>query len=228
MAFLLGEWYNIFMFDLESVIKTGGYIGLFAMVFAESGLLVGFFLPGDSLLFTAGILASQGFLDISLLIVLLFIAAVAGDNVGYVIGRKAGPKLFTKEKSLLFRQDYLIAAEKYYSDHGGKTVILARFIPVIRAFAPVVAGIGRMKYRTFLAYDIVGGLLWAVGITLLGYFLGNAIPNVDRYLLPIIALIIILSIAPPAIKILKSHRSKSAPGEIGQDEPQSENNKKID
>src|SRR3989338_525318 len=159
-------------------------------------MLVGFFFPGDSLLFTAGILASKGFLDITLLIIGCFIAAVAGDTAGYFIGSKLGPKIFNKENSLLFQKKHLDRAQKFYDKHGGKTIILARFVPVIRAFAPVVAGAGKMDYKKFVSFNLIGGLLWAIGVTLTGYYLGNLIPDVDKYLLPIIGLIIIASILP--------------------------------
>lgn len=179
------------------------------MIFLESGMLVGFFFPGDSLLFTAGFLASQGYLNIWLLTAGCFIAAVTGDSVGYFIGHKFGKRLFHKEDSLLFHKDHLKKAEEFYEKHGGKTIILARFIPVIRAFAPVVAGVGSMNYVTFLSYNIIGGLLWAIGIALAGYFLGSLIPDVDKYLLPIIGLIIIASIAPPAYHALKNERTRN-------------------
>lgn len=189
--------------DLKGLIQTIGYFGVFGIVLAESGLLIGFFFPGDSLLFTAGFLASQGFFDITILVLGCFIAAVVGDTGGYWIGHKFGRRLFHKEDSLLFHKDHLLRAEKFYEKHGGKTIILARFMPVIRAFAPVVAGIGSMKYTTFLFYNIFGGFLWAVCITLAGYFLGSLIPDVDKYLLPIIGAIILASIAPAIYHALK-------------------------
>lgn len=191
------------MFDLIAIIKTAGYFGLFGIVFAESGLLVGFFLPGDSLLFTAGFLASQGILNIWLLILLLFIAAVLGDSTGYALGKKVGPKIFTKKDSLFFHKDHLKRAEQFFQQHGGKAIILARFLPVVRTFAPIVAGVGKMNYRTFLAYNIVGAALWTIGLSLMGYYLGKTIPNVDRYLLPIIVGIIVLSLLPTLFHLLK-------------------------
>jgi membrane-associated protein len=191
------------MFDLIAVIKIAGYFGLFGIVFAESGLLVGFFLPGDSLLFTAGFLASQGILNIWLLIFLLFIAAVLGDSTGYALGKKVGPKIFTKQDSLFFHKDHLKRAEQFFQRHGGKAIILARFLPVVRTFAPIVAGVGKMNYRTFLAYNVVGGALWTIGLSLMGYYLGKTIPNVDRYLLPIIVGIIVLSLLPTLFHLLK-------------------------
>ena len=143
------------MFDVTSFIKTAGYIGVAGIVFAESGLLVGFFLPGDSLLFTAGFLASQGYINIHLLAVLVFIAAVAGDSVGYSLGRQIGPKIFNREKSLFFNKRHADRAHNFYVKHGGKAVTLARFLPVVRTFAPTIAGVGHMKYRKFLAYNIL-------------------------------------------------------------------------
>ncbi len=199
----------MFHFDLTALIKAAGYLGLFGIVFAESGLLIGFFLPGDSLLFTAGFLASQGFLNIWLLIPLLFVAAVAGDSVGYSIGYRIGPRIFKRKDSILFHKDNLEHANKFFEKHGGKTIILARFMPIIRTFAPMLAGVGRMSYKTFLAYNVIGGFLWAVGITLLGYFLGKTIPNVDKYLLPIIGAILITSILPSFIHIIRDKNSRA-------------------
>lgn len=190
-------------FDLPQIIETIGYFGVFAIIFAESGLLIGFFLPGDSLLFTAGFLASQGFMDIHLLALGCFIAAVTGDSVGYYIGHKWGRRLFHKEDSLLFHKDHLMRAEKFYEKYGGKTIIIARFVPIVRTFAPVVAGIGKMKYTTFISYNLIGGLIWAVAIPYAGYFLGRSIPDIDKVLLPVIALIIIISVLPSAVEIFK-------------------------
>ncbi|MBI2334697.1 VTT domain-containing protein [Candidatus Daviesbacteria bacterium] len=183
-------------FDLASLIQTVGYLGVFTIVFLESGLLIGFFFPGDSLLFTAGFLASQGYLDIKILIAGCFIAAVAGDSIGYYIGKKLGPKIFTRDNSFLFQKKHLERAQRFYDKHGGKTIILARFIPVIRAFAPVVAGVGTMNYKRFVFFNFFGAVLWAIGVTLAGYYLGSLIPNVDKYLLPIVGLIVIASVLP--------------------------------
>ncbi len=194
--------------DLATIIQTIGYLGVFAIVFAESGLFFGFFLPGDSLLFTAGFLASQGFFDIAILAIGCFIAAVIGDSVGYWMGKKYGKKLFHKEDSLFFHKDHLVRANVFYKKHGGKTIIIARFMPFIRTFAPIVAGIGDMTYSTFLFFNIIGGFFWAVGLTTMGFFLGNAIPNVDRYLLPIIGLIVIVSISPGIYHTLTNKETK--------------------
>lgn len=188
--------------DLVTLIQTVGYLGVFGIVFLESGMMVGFFFPGDSLLFTSGFLASQGILDIKVLIVGCFIAAVAGDSIGYYIGQKFGRKLFNKEKSIWFHKDHLTRAQNFYDKHGGKTIILARFIPVIRAFAPVVAGVGLMRYKRFVAFNLVGAILWAIIIPLLGFYLGSFIPDVDRYLLPLVGLIIIASVLPAVHHLL--------------------------
>src|SRR3954451_1730855 len=168
-------------FALKDVIQAVGLAGLFAIVFAETGLLFGFFLPGDSLLFTAGFLASQDYLNIWLLVVICFAAAVLGDAVGYIIGHRWGRKLFTKEESRLFKPKYLRQAETFFEKHGGKAIILARFMPIVRTFIPVIAGVSAMPYRRFFTYNIVGGFVWAVGVTVAGYFLGSTIPGVDKY-----------------------------------------------
>jgi len=193
-------------FDLEAIIKTAGYVGVFGIVFAESGLLVGFFLPGDSLLFTAGFLASQGFLNITILMTGTFAAAVLGDSVGYAFGKKVGPAIFRKDDSRFFNKKNLITAQEFYRKYGGKTIILARFVPIVRTFAPILAGVGTMHYRTFLTYNIIGGFLWSIGLCGLGYFLGSAVPSVDRYLLPIIAIIVLISILPGITEFFKHRR----------------------
>lgn len=188
---------------LQLLIETIGYIGVFGIIFAESGLLFGFFLPGDSLLFTAGFLASQGIFNIWILSTGCFLAAVIGDSVGYFFGHKVGKRLFHKKESFFFHKDNLKKAELFYEKHGGKTIILARFIPLIRTFAPIVAGIGSMRYSAFLFYNVIGGLIWGVGVTLSGYYLGRLIPDVDKYLIPIILGIIVISLLPTIIHVLK-------------------------
>lgn len=197
------------MFDLVSLIEFGGYIGLFLIIFAESGILLGFFLPGDSLLFTAGFLASQGLLNVWILLPLLFVAAVLGDAVGYTFGKKAGPRVFSREKSFFFHPSHVEKTAAFFEKHGVKTIILARFVPVVRTFAPIMAGVGGMKYRTFAKYNIIGGLLWAVGLTSLGYLFGNFTPDADRYILPIVLLIVITSFIPPAWQYFKEKKSKT-------------------
>lgn len=204
--FNLGEYVILesdMHFDLTEFIKAVGLLGVFGIVFAESGLLIGLFLPGDSLLFTAGFLASQGFLNIWLLAIGSFIAAVIGDSVGYSFGHKLGKRLFQRENSLVFHKDNLLKAKAFYEKHGGKTIILARFMPIIRTFAPIVAGMGDMHYETFLIFNVIGGLLWAMGLSFAGFTLGSVIPDVDKYLLPIIAAIVVLSVLPSAIHVLK-------------------------
>lgn len=188
-------------FDLIQILKDLGpfaMIATWAIVFAESGLFIGFFLPGDSLLFSAGVLASQGFIPVIPLTIGCFIAAVAGDSVGYWFGHKFGRKIFEEEKLPLVKKHHIEKAEQFYAKHGKKTIILARFVPIVRTFAPIVAGIGKMDYKTFISYNVFGGLIWGIGVTLAGYFLGGLIPadEIDKYLLPIIFLIIVISILP--------------------------------
>lgn len=207
-------WYYSRMFDLVSIVKAAGYFGLFAIIFAETGLFFGFFLPGDSLLFTAGFLASQSFLSIWPLTIMLALAAILGDSTGYAFGAKLGHKIFYKADSFFFNKANIDRAKMFFEKHGRKTIILARFIPVLRTFVPILAGVGRMHYRVFLTYNVMGGLLWGAGVTLLGYFLGNTIPHADRYLLPIIAAIIFVSLLPTFVhlwrdpKFLKALRDK--------------------
>lgn len=195
-------------FDLQAILPTIGYLGIFAIIFAESGLFFGFFLPGDSLLFTAGFLASQGIFDIHILAVICFVAAVLGDSIGYAFGTRVGKRLFYKTDSFFFHKDNLERANVFYKKHGKKTIILARFMPIIRTFAPIVAGIGDMDYKTFISYNIIGGILWAMGITYGGYFLGSLIPNVDKYLLPIIIAIVFISISPGIYHVFKDPDSR--------------------
>jgi membrane-associated protein len=192
--------------DPHRLLEAFGTIGLFVIVFAESGLLIGFFLPGDSLLFTAGLLASQGSLNYPVILVGCFLAAVAGDQVGYVFGRRVGPALFRRPDSRIFRQQHVDRAREFFERHGSKTIVLARFVPVVRTFAPIVAGVGAMEYRTFTTFNVLGGLLWAAGVTTLGYLLGETVPDIDRYLLPIIGLIILASVAPIGIEVLRARR----------------------
>ena len=196
-------------FDLREFIIAVGYLGVLAIVFAESGLLIGFFLPGDSLLFTAGFLASSlNIFDIRALAIGCFIAAVVGDSVGYAFGHRVGRPLFNREDSLWFHKKHLERAQSFYEKHGGKTIVLARFLPVIRTFAPIVAGVGAMPYARFLAFNVIGGGLWALGLTTAGYFFGSLIPDPDRYLLPVIALIILISIAPTVLHVLRDEESR--------------------
>jgi membrane-associated protein len=189
------------------LIETFGYIGLWVIVFAESGLFFGFFLPGDSLLLTAGLFAYKGHLDIRILLPLLFTAAVLGDNVGYWFGRKAGPPLFRREKSFFFRPKNLLAAQAFYERHGGKTIVIARFMPFIRTFAPIVAGAVGMNWRRFMFFNVFGALIWAVGLTLAGWWLGRLIPPelLDRYFTYIILAVVVISTSPTVIHVWKEH-----------------------
>ncbi len=197
------------MLDLRSLLEWAGYTGIAAIVFAESGLLVGFFLPGDSLLFTAGFLASQGVFDILPLTLLCFVAAVTGDSVGYAFGNRIGRKIFVREDSLFFHRANLLRAEQFYLKHGGKAIVLARFLPVVRTFAPILAGVGAMRYPRFFAYNVVGGFAWAVGVTLAGYFLGSTVPDVDQYLLPIVLGIVVLSVLPTLFHLLRHKEDRA-------------------
>ena len=181
---------------LEDLIRWGGYAVLAAIVFSETGLLVGFFLPGDSLLVTAGLLASRGYLNIWELFFLLALMAIAGDSVGYAFGKATGPRIFKREKSLLFAKDHLLKAQAFYEKHGGKTILLARFMPIVRTFAPIVAGAGRMEYKKFVTYNVMGGVLWTGSMLGLGFTLGRTIPDVDRYIFYIIIAIILISVSP--------------------------------
>lgn len=185
--------------DLVSLIKAAGYIGIFVILFAETGLFIGFFLPGDSLLFTAGLLASQGYLNPALLFIISFAAAVLGNMVGYKIGQKLGPAIFKKDNSLFFNKKHIERTQQFFGKHGGKALVLARFIPIVRTFSPVMAGVGNMNSRIFALYNFLGAFLWILLIEVLGFFLGQRIPDIDHYLLPIIALIIFISILPTLI-----------------------------
>lgn len=191
----------------ELLIKTLGLIGVFAVLFAESGLFFGFFLPGDSLLFTAGVLASQGLINYPILLVITFLAAVLGDNVGYWFGEKVGVKLFKREDSRFFKKHHLLDAQKFYTKHGSKTIVLARFVPFVRTFAPIVAGVAKMPYRTFLLFNILGGLLWAVGIASLGFFLGN-VPFVKHNYEIVIFLIVFGSLLPVVLHFVGSKEQR--------------------
>lgn len=196
--------------NLIELIKTIGYLGVFGIVFAESGLFVGFFLPGDSLLFTAGLLASQGYFNIAILLIAIFVGATLGVNVGYAFGKAVGPKLFSRTDSLLFHKKNLVRAQKFYEQYGAMTIVLARFIPVVRTFAPIVAGIGKMNYKTFLFYNIIGGALWTLGLTLSGFYLTRVIPGAEIYITWIIVGIIFISIIPAIWHFVKERISLSA------------------
>ncbi|MDT7898820.1 MAG: VTT domain-containing protein, partial [Armatimonadota bacterium] len=188
----LGEWLR-WLTDVEALIRWGGLTGIVTIVFIETGLFIGFFLPGDSLLVTAGIMAAAGYLDLRWLIPLTILAAIIGDQVNYAIGYRAGVALMSRYERF---RPHLERAHAFYEKHGAKTIVLARFVPIVRTFAPAVAGAARMNYRTFVTYNIVGGIVWVLSTTLTGYFLGRAIPHIDRYLHLVIAIVVFLSILP--------------------------------
>jgi membrane-associated protein len=206
---------GIFGIDIEELLDSlspYGEVVLWLIVFAETGLLIGFFLPGDSLLFTAGILAGQGKLDIVLVAIGCFIAAVVGDQVGYTIGKRYGPRLFRKEDSRIFKQEYIDRTREFFEKHGPKTIVIARFVPIVRTFAPTLAGVGQMPRSTFFRYNVVGAFIWAIGLTMLGYALGDAIgDSIDTYLLPLVALIVLLSLIPPFLEWRKAKRLRHEP-----------------
>lgn len=197
-------------YGLQSLISLISVYGVAAIIFAESGLLIGFFLPGDSLLFTAGFLVSQNIIQFNIhtLALILFAAAALGDSVGYTFGKKVGRRLFQRKDSVLFHKDNLQRTEDFYEKHGGKAIVIARFIPVIRTFAPIIAGVSHMKYRQFLAYNLMGAFLWAVGLTYLGYFAGTWIEKYGINIEYVIVGIIFVSIAPPLIHILKEKKQR--------------------
>ena len=185
------------LYQFDELIRWGGYAVLVAIVFAETGLLAGFFLPGDSLLVTAGLLAaSDSILHIGVLIALLGVAAIAGDSTGYAIGYHLGPRLFTRDDSRFFHKDHLVRTQHFYEKYGAKTIVFARFIPIIRTFAPTVAGVGRMRYRAFLLFNVAGAIGWVTSMTLAGFFLGRSIPDIERHLHWVIAIVILLSFLP--------------------------------
>ncbi len=186
----------------------GGYLGLVLIVFAETGLLFGFFLPGDSLLVTAGLFAATGTLNIVYVNIAMIPAAIAGNIAGYWIGHKSGKRLFRKEQSFFFRKDYLLKTKNFYDSHGGSAMIVTRFMPIFRTFIPVIAGMAQMKYSEFLKFNIIGAFAWIISLTMIGYFLGSTIPNIDKHIEKVIIIIIILSMLPGIIKYLKHKFTK--------------------
>jgi len=203
--------------DVRAIIAWGGYVGLTAIIFAETGLLVGFFLPGDSLLVTAGLLAATtGVFNVFWLGLLLTVASILGNTAGYGIGRATGARLFSREDSLLFNKKHLTRAHEFYERHGGKTVIIARFMPIVRTFVPVVAGMGKMEYRRYTVYNVVGGVAWIWSMLCIGYFLGRYIPGIDQHIESVIILVVFLSLLPGIIGWYRARKksagSSSAPG----------------
>lgn len=196
--------------DLPSLIKWAGYFGLTAIVFAETGLLIGFFLPGDSLLVTAGLVSARGLLNVYSLGALLNVAAILGNSSGYTIGRMSGPKIFTRDESLFFNKKHVVRAQEFYAHHGRKAIILAQFMPIVRTFCPIVAGVGRMPYRQFVLISIVGTTLWVWSMLFTGYFLGRYIPGIDKHIEILVLTVIFVSILPAIISWWRE-RNKAAP-----------------
>ena len=194
------------IYNIPDLIGWGSYWVLFFIIFAETGLFVGFFLPGDSLLVAAGLFAAAGKLNIWILVSLLSVAAIVGDSTGYWFGEKIGKNLFKKEKSHLFKPKYLLRAKAFYEKHGGKTIIFARFVPVIRTFAPIVAGATNMPYKKFFSFNVIGGILWVGLMTLLGYFIGSLVPDIDKHMGILIISVIVISLIPAIIEYIKEKK----------------------
>jgi membrane-associated protein len=201
------------MFDVTHIVQSGGLLLLGLFIFSEVGLFLGFFLPGDTLLITAGIFAMEGKLPLVAVIIVAAIAAIAGDSTAYFIGRKLGPRIFKNEDSVLFRPEHVKKAEKFFERYGSKTVLFAHFLPIVRTFSPLLAGVAKMPYRTFLSFDAIGDTAWAIIITLFGYYVGSRIPNIDTYILIVIIGVVVISLSPTlyqiARKILRKRRAKA-------------------
>jgi membrane-associated protein len=197
-------------YALDDLVRWGGYVVLAAIVFTETGLLVGFFLPGDSLLVTAGVVAAAGHLNIWWLNALLAVAAVVGDSVGYAIGWRLGPRLFTRPRSRLFNPRHVERTRAFYARYGAKTIVIARFVPIVRTFAPVVAGVGQMEYRRFVFYNVAGGVGWVTSMTWAGFLLGQVVPDLGRRLHIVVVIVILLSLVPIAIEVIRERRRHPA------------------
>jgi len=196
------------MLDVTHIVAAGGLALVAAIIYSEVALMLGFFLPGDTLLLSVGIFAAQGKLPLLLSIIIIALAAILGDNTSYHIGNRVGPRLFRKKDGIIFRQEYVARAEHFYGKYGNKTALLAHWVPIVRTFAPLLAGVGKMPYRTFVVYDAVGDVAWATIVTLLGYFVGSRIPNIDHYILFVLALVIIASFGPTIYHLIKSIRQR--------------------
>jgi membrane-associated protein len=200
------------VYNVPELIRLGGLLGLVLVVFAETGLMIGFFLPGDSLLVTAGLFAAKGDLDIVWMNIALSAAAIIGDATGYWIGYRAGKALYNRPNSFFFRRDHLIKTHEFYERHGGKTIVIARFMPILRTFAPVVAGAAEMTYRRFAVYNIAGGIGWVLSMTLTGYFLGRAVPDLEKHIHIVVAVVIFLSLLPAIIEWARARmQSRTGP-----------------
>lgn len=196
------------MFDVTHIVAAGGLLLVAAIIYSEVALMLGFFLPGDTLLLSVGIFAAQGKLPLVWSIAVIALAAILGDNTSYHIGHKLGPRLFRKKDGLIFRHEYVERAEKFYEKYGNKAALLAHWVPIVRTFAPLLAGVGKMHYRTFALYDAVGDVAWAIIVTLLGYFVGSRIPNIDHYILLVLAVVIVVSFGPSAYHLVKAIRTR--------------------
>jgi membrane-associated protein len=195
-------------FDVTHLIQSGGLLMIALIVYAESGMMVGFFLPGDTLLLSAGVLAASGQFPIEMTVGVIALAAVLGDNTGYLIGRTAGRRLFRKQDGLIFRQEYVQRAEKFYEKHGAKTLLIAHYVPIVRSFAPLVAGVGKMNRAQFFIYDLIGAASWAVIVTLLGYWFGSRIPDLDKYILPVVGAAMVISFGPMVWHIVRDAKTR--------------------
>jgi membrane-associated protein len=200
-----------FVYNVPKLIEVGGLIGLTIVIFSETGLMVGFFLPGDSLLVTAGVVAAGGLLNIYTLIPTLILAAICGNATGYFIGKRAGKALYSRKDSFFFRRQHLISTHEFYEKHGGATIIMAQFMPIVRTFAPVVAGAADMTYRRFASFNVIGAITWITSMTLTGFLLGRSIPNIDKNIHFVVAIVIGLSLLPAVYAAVKSRTSKSKP-----------------
>ena len=194
--------------DLPELVRWAGLIGLTAIIFSETGLLVGVFLPGDSLLVTAGLLSARGYLNVYTLVPALMAAAICGNSLGYFIGHTTGPRIFNRENSLFFNKKHAMRAHEFYARHGRKTIVLAQFMPVIRTFSPVIAGVGGMEFRTFITFNVIGAIVWVGSMVSIGYFLGSYIPGIDQHIEIVVAIVVFISILPGLIGSYKSRRAK--------------------
>ena len=210
---MLAFFIAIVHLDPLAIVKAGGYLGIALLIFAESGLLIGIFFPGDSLLFVAGLLSAGGFLSFGPLIFIVVGAAILGDSTGYWFGAKAGGAFFKRKDSRFFKQEYVTRTQKFFVTYGGRAIILARFVPIVRTIAPILAGVGTMKYSRFLSYNAIGGCLWGAGIVSLGYFLGSLIPNSEQYVLPLSLVVIVLSFMPILINHVSNKKNNPSGGE---------------
>lgn len=198
------------MFDVTHIVQAGGLVLIAAIIFAESGMMVGFLFPGDTLLFSAGILAASGKLSLAWTLLVIAIAAIVGDNVGYQIGRSLGPRLFRKKDGIIFRKEHIDRAERFYEKYGSKTMLIAHFVPIVRSFAPVTAGAGKMDRRMFMLYDAIGDIGWTLIVTLLGYFVGSRIPSIEKLIEPLLVGIILVFLAPTLYHIFKDPKIRAA------------------